>query len=164
MKLKILAKMMTCFEVSKMLPHAVVGMSSVIYLLTYLLVSKSFQSEMLVNSASFKNYDILLFSRCKKVIDLNSMDYRDLGSSLKNIYFVDDDEGFETAWDRMVEGDGAKHEEHSTTIEVMAGRHLECPRSLGHSKATRFEFDELCARNLGLFYFEILRVGDEQEI
>ena len=31
----------------------------------------------------------------------------------------------------------------------MAGRSLDCPRSIGNSKATRFKFDELCSRNLG---------------
>eukprot|EP01083_Nonionella_stella_P298602 1013468_1 len=31
----------------------------------------------------------------------------------------------------------------------MAGRRLNCPRSIGHSKATRFTFEELCEKNLG---------------
>ena len=96
-----------------------------------------------------------LFKQKMDIIDLNSIDYRDHGSNLKNIYFQPSSskteiENYEKAWNRMINGDGkGKEEEHNKTIDVMAGRSLLCPRSIGNSKATRFKFDELCSRNLG---------------
>ena len=95
-----------------------------------------------------------LFKEKMDVIDLNSIDYRDHGSNLKNIYYSpsnneENQMKFEQAWDRMIEGDGAKHAEYEKKIDVMAGRHLICPRSIGNSKATRFTFEELCSKNLG---------------
>eukprot|EP01084_Bolivina_argentea_P027693 51453_1 len=95
-----------------------------------------------------------LFKTKMDIINLDSIDYRDQGSNLKNIYFspFNDEKQkllYENAWNRIIEGDGAKHIEHNTVIDVMAGRRLNCPRSIGHSKATRFTFEELCEKNLG---------------
>eukprot|EP01083_Nonionella_stella_P037881 103196_1 len=90
-----------------------------------------------------------LFLDKMDVCDLHSIDYRDHGSNLKNIYFLNDSRTeYEAAWQQIMQMNDA-HTEHSKVIDVMAGRHLSCPRCIGNSKATRFTFVELCGHALG---------------
>lgn len=93
-----------------------------------------------------------LFQHKMNVISLNTIDYRDTGSNLKNIYFVFKGDGkcieFENAWLRMKDDENI--DEICKSIEVMQGRVLICPQSIGNSKATRFSFSDLCGRNLGV--------------
>lgn len=74
-----------------------------------------------------------MFLEKMTVIDLNSIDYRDTGTHLKNIYFSpypsnkETKDKFEQAWDRLL----IESKESSKTIDVMANRTLECPRCIG---------------------------------
>ena len=73
-----------------------------------------------------------VFMEKMDIIDLNSIDYRDTGTHLKNIYFEPNtnDETkklFENAWKRLL----TDRNETSKTIDVMAGRKLKCPRCIG---------------------------------
>ncbi|ETO11907.1 hypothetical protein RFI_25468, partial [Reticulomyxa filosa] len=105
-----------------------------------------------------------LFAKKQLYIDLNSIDYRDTGLHLKNIYFhpMPDDptpttakDKFEKAWNQIKEGYKVR-KEADKTIVVMAGRQLYCPRVIGNSRGVRFHFSDLCSKPLGTADFHAL--------